>query len=264
MAGVRAPETRLTGALVASSAGRPSPGDQQRDRAPSPRRDEPVQTGGRRTRPARREAIENQNDLPSRIQSRIVVVTRRRDAEPRGHELAPHRAATRPAVRHPVPPGLQAGRADTEPRERVAGTQADGRADDEALKETSALPAGAESGRRKSVDDVARRTLRPDGAGCAALHLGGGEGKHVGGKRGWGGRSDTNCDRRARRRNQQNTDEEDEPSSHVSILPSEPRVTSGTPGSGGHTTDISAKANGRTSTASPAGDDHRSTGGCRV
>ena len=45
-------------------------------------------------------------------------------------------------------------------------------------------PSGAETGRSEAVDDVARRPLRPDGAGGTALHLGGGEGDHVGGEGG--------------------------------------------------------------------------------
>jgi hypothetical protein len=132
----------------------------------------------------RRSAIENQDDPPGHLQPGIVVVSRRGDTGPGEHKLARHCSAPRPAVRHPVPPGLETGRTRPEPRERAAGTQPDRRADDEALEETPALPPGAETGRGETVDDVARRPLRPDGAGRTALHLGRGEGEHVGGEDG--------------------------------------------------------------------------------
>ena len=90
VAGVSAPETRLTGALVASSVGQRIAGDEQRDRASPPRRDELVQTRRGRARPARRGAIEDQDDPPGHLQPLIVVVPRRRDTGSREHELAPH------------------------------------------------------------------------------------------------------------------------------------------------------------------------------
>jgi hypothetical protein len=51
--------------------------DEQRDRAPPPRRDELVQTRRGRARPVRWGAIEDQDDPPGHLQSRIVVVSRR-------------------------------------------------------------------------------------------------------------------------------------------------------------------------------------------
>ena len=89
------------------------------------------------------------------------------------------------------------------------------------------LPPRAETGRGETVDEVARRPVRPDGAGRATLHLGRGEGDHVGGEGGCVGRTDAERDRGARGRNEQDTGEDNEPPSHVRILARESRAPFG-------------------------------------
>jgi len=77
------------------------------------------------------------------------------------------------------------------------------------------IPPGAEPGRGEAVDEVARRPLRSDSPGRAALHLGRGEGDDVGGEDGCAGWSDAGPDRRARGGHEEDPDEEHEAPRHV-------------------------------------------------